>query len=241
MKYCSQCGTQLPNEAKFCENCGARLQVSDQTDNRQSKSSKKTLGQKMMDNFHTNMELQKERRKKFKWWYWVIIAVALAYFMSACSTEEPNPYREAMEQYAKENIANPESYEFDYMGIEEEHKYVGELVDLRKRIEEEAKKPGADVEGYKKLDDLIQEAFDKVGYSIAYYQETLYFWYKGGQEGTMKLHGVVVARYDHERNLIMMTMRPDTLPTFSGLRMLKEKGFLNYPDNPEIILKDETH
>jgi uncharacterized membrane protein YvbJ len=81
MKYCSQCGTQLPNEAKFCENCGARLQVSDQTDNRQSKSSKKTLGQKMMDNFHTNMELQKERRKKFKWWYWVIIAVALAYFM----------------------------------------------------------------------------------------------------------------------------------------------------------------
>ena len=57
MKYCSQCGTQLPNEAKFCENCGARLQVSDQTDNRQSKSSKKTLGQKMMDNFHTNMEL----------------------------------------------------------------------------------------------------------------------------------------------------------------------------------------
>lgn len=241
MKYCSQCGTQLPNEAKFCENCGARLQVSDQTDNRQSKSSKKTLGQKMMDNFHTNMELQKERRKKIKWWYWVIIAVALAYFMSACSTEEPNPYREAMEQYAKENIANPESYEFDYMGIEEEHKYVGELVDLRKRIEEEAKKPGADVEGYKKLDDLIQEAFDKVGYSIAYYQETLYFWYKGGQEGTMKLHGVVVARYDNERNLIMMTMRPDTLPTFSGLRMLKEKGFLNYPDNPEIILKDETH
>ena len=117
MKYCSQCGTQLPNEAKFCENCGARLQVSDQTDNRQSKSSKKTLGQKMMDNFHTNMELQKERRKKFKWWYWVIIAVALAYFMSACSTEEPNPYREAMEQYAKENIANPESYEFDYMGL----------------------------------------------------------------------------------------------------------------------------
>ena len=241
MKYCSQCGTQLPNEAKFCENCGARLQVSDQTDNRQSKSSKKTLGQKMIDNFHTNMELQKERRKKIKWWYWVIIAVALAYFMSACSTEEPNPYREAMEQYAKENIANPESYEFDYMGIEEEHKYVGELVDLRKRIEEEAKKPGADVEGYKKLDDLIQEAFDKVGYSIAYYQETLYFWYKGGQEGTMKLHGVVVARYDNERNLIMMTMRPDTLPTFSGLRMLKEKGFLNYPDNPEIILKDETH
>ena len=171
----------------------------------------------------------------------IIYFIAAFALLIACNTEEENPYREAMEQFAKENIANPDSYEFDYMGIEEEHKYVGELVDLRERIKEEAQKPGADVEGYKKLDDMIQEAFDKVGYSVAYYQESLYFWYKGGQEGTMKLHGVVVARYDSERNLMMMTMRPDTLPTYTGLKMLKEKGLLNYQDNPETILNDETH
>ena len=37
----------------------------------------------MMENFRTNMKLQKERRNNIKWWYWVIIAVALAYFMGA--------------------------------------------------------------------------------------------------------------------------------------------------------------
>ena len=84
MKYCSNCGTQLPDEAKFCENCGAPQQAARQaTSSRQEeKKSKKSLGAKMMENFHTNMELQKQRRKNIKWWYWVIIAVALAYFFN---------------------------------------------------------------------------------------------------------------------------------------------------------------
>ena len=79
MKYCSNCGTQLPDEANFCESCGARQQAERQSSTPQRK---KSLGEKMMDNFHTNMKLQKERRKNFKWWYWVIIAVALAFFMN---------------------------------------------------------------------------------------------------------------------------------------------------------------
>ena len=95
MKYCMKCGTSLPDEAMFCEKCGARQQAepsakqqsADQSSSRmssaQSEPKKKSLGEKMMDNFRTNRALQKQRLKNFKWWYWVIIAVALAYFMGA--------------------------------------------------------------------------------------------------------------------------------------------------------------
>ena len=89
MKYCSNCGAQLPDEAKFCDSCGTQQQaaarpkaapknVKNEDD---EPPKKKTLGQKMMENYHTNME----NRKKLwgKWWYWVIIAVALAYFTGA--------------------------------------------------------------------------------------------------------------------------------------------------------------
>lgn len=88
MKFCSQCGAKLPDEAKFCDSCGAAQQAVNTSSNRSTSSEpqittgKKTLGQKMMDNFRTNMALQKERRKNFKWWYWVIIAMALAYFFN---------------------------------------------------------------------------------------------------------------------------------------------------------------
>ena len=88
MKYCSNCGTQLPDEAKFCGSCGTPQQpvTRPKTTKKVKKESdepqkKKTIGQKMMDNYRTNM---KNRRKLWgKWWYWVIIAVALAYFMGA--------------------------------------------------------------------------------------------------------------------------------------------------------------
>lgn len=160
--------------------------------------------------------------------FYFIAALAL---MCACNQEEQNPYREALEQYAKENIPNPETYEFDYMPFEEEHQYVSELMDLRLKIQKEAEKPGADVDGYKKLDDKIQEAFEKVGYNIAYYQETLHFWYKGGQTGEMRLPGVVVARYDADRNLMFMTMRPDTLQRYAALQMLKDQGIFDYTES----------
>ena len=88
MKFCSQCGAKLPDEAKFCDSCGAAQQVANTSSNpsaasdSEKKTGKRTLGQTMMDNFRTNMALQKERRKNFKWWYWVIIAIALAYFLN---------------------------------------------------------------------------------------------------------------------------------------------------------------
>lgn len=160
--------------------------------------------------------------------FYFIAALAL---MCACNTEKENPYRAEMEEFAKKSIPNPETYEFDHMGFEEDHQYVSELMDLRLKIQKEAEKPGADVDGYKKLDDKIQEAFEKVGYNIAYYQETLHFWYKGGQTGEMRLPGVVVARYDADRNLMFMTMRPDTLQRYAALQMLKDQGIFDYTES----------
>lgn len=160
--------------------------------------------------------------------FYFIAALAL---MCACNQEEKNPYRAEMEEFAKKSIPNPETYEFDHMGFEEEHQYISELVDLRLRIQKEMKKPGADVEGYQKLDDKIQNAIDKVGYDIAYYQESLYFWYKGGQEGTMRMSGVVVARYDTDGKLMMITMRPDSLQRYAALQMLKDQGILDYTES----------
>ena len=85
--------------------------------------------------------------------FYFIAALAL---MCACNQEEKNPYRAEMEEFAKKSIPNPETYEFDHMGFEEEHQYISELVDLRLKIQKEMEKPGADVEGYQKLDDKIQ-------------------------------------------------------------------------------------
>ena len=160
--------------------------------------------------------------------FYFIAALAL---MCACNSEEENPYRAEMEEFAKKSIPNPETYEYGYMGIEEEHQYISELVDLRLNIQKQMEKPGADVEGYQELDDKIQNAIDKVGYDIAYYQESLHFWYKGGQTGEMRLPGVVVARYDADRNLMFMTMRPDTLQRYAALQMLKDQGIFDYTES----------
>ena len=160
--------------------------------------------------------------------FYFIAALAL---MCACNSEKENPYRAEMEVYAKKNIPNPETYEYDYMGFEEEHQYISELVDLRLKIQKQMEKPGADVEGYQELDDKIQNAIDKVGYDIAYYQESLHFWYKGGEKGTMRLPGVVVARYDTDGKLMLMTMRPDTLQRYAALQMLKDQGIFDYTES----------
>ena len=75
--------------------------------------------------------------------FYFIAALAL---MCACNQEEKNPYRAEMEEFAKKSIPNPETYEFDHMGFEEEHQYVSELMDLREKIKRQMELPGADVE-----------------------------------------------------------------------------------------------
>ena len=62
MKYCTNCGAQLPDEAKFCESCGTRQQAAPQSSAPQEEvKKKKSLGEKMMENFRTNMKMKKEK------------------------------------------------------------------------------------------------------------------------------------------------------------------------------------
>lgn len=146
--------------------------------------------------------------------------------MCACEYEVKSPYRQAMEEYAKANIPNPESYEFDYEGIEKEYRYVNSLAEYRRQLEKMAKQPGADTAAIYQEDERIQKAFDEVGYDVACYEYSLHFWYKGGENGTMRLPGTVVARYDADGKLMVMTMNPNELPADPALHILREKGKL---------------
>ena len=47
----------------------------------------------------------------------------------------------------------------------------------------------------------------------------------------MRMSGVVVARYDTDGNLMLMTMRPDTLQRYAALQMLKDQGILDYTES----------
>ncbi len=232
MKYCSKCGTQLPDQAKFCENCGAPQQsVSDSAapSNNYEEPKKKTMGQKMKDNFKNNMELQAERRKSLlgKWWFWALLAVALAYFMGACSEKpEVTPQQMDIEEYVKGKIPNPESYEFERMDIEREYPYINAVVAMRKSIEKKSQEPGADLEALRAEDDKLQKAFDTVGYGIACREYTLHFTYQPAKSPQSRLKGIAVARYDADGKLMIITLRPDTLNQNPALQKMKEMGLL---------------
>ena len=65
----------------------------------------------------------------------ILMALALV-----CSCQNPTPVQLEMEAYAKAHIANPDSYKFDYMGVEKEYKYVNDLYTYRQGLEEQAAK-----------------------------------------------------------------------------------------------------
>ena len=159
----------------------------------------------------------------------LVFLFAVLALMSACNKQEEErifPHRQAMEDYAKAHIPNPETYEFDYEAIEKEYKYVNELVEMRLQLQRQAQNPDADTTGMYETDEKIQRAFEAVGYDVACYEFAIHFWYMGGDDGKMRLPGVVTARYDADGNLMVMTMDPNELPTYPALNMLKEKGLL---------------
>jgi uncharacterized membrane protein YvbJ len=73
MKYCPNCGAQLPDNANFCGSCGTRIGASQPQFNEQQPKQKMFS----MDNFRANREAQKQRMKKMKWWHWAIIAIGV--------------------------------------------------------------------------------------------------------------------------------------------------------------------
>ena len=73
MKYCPNCGAQIPDNANFCGSCGARLGASQPQFNEQQPKQKMFS----MDNFRANRAAQKQRMAKTKWWHWAIIAIGV--------------------------------------------------------------------------------------------------------------------------------------------------------------------
>lgn len=151
-----------------------------------------------------------------------LMALALVF-----SCESPSPVQAEMEAYAKAHIANPDSYKFDYMGVEKEYKYVNDLYSYRQGLEEQAAKASGSVKAeYEAEIANVDDLFAEVGYDVACYEYKMYFWYMAGPSGKLKTQGVVLARYDTEGNLLGITMDPSSLPTYPALRMLKDQGKL---------------
>lgn len=73
MKYCPNCGAQLPDNARFCSVCGSQLGAAPQQPYEEPKKQKFIS----MDNFKANREAQKQRVAKIKWWQWALIAIGV--------------------------------------------------------------------------------------------------------------------------------------------------------------------
>ena len=152
-------------------------------------------------------------------------AVLSAVLLLAFSCSEPDPVRDAMEAYAKANIDNPDSYKFNYMGIEKEYTYFNDLAQYMQGLEK-LKAQAKDKAPYEAELEKAHELVKELGTQVACREYSLYFWCMGGQSGTLKLERVVLARYDADGKLMAMTMDPGSLPTYPALQMLKDQGRL---------------
>lgn len=85
MKYCPNCGAQLPDNANFCSSCGTRFNNAPQQQYQQPYQEQPRRNTPM-DNFRANMQAQKERRSKIKWWHWVLIAIGTALLLQLFPT-----------------------------------------------------------------------------------------------------------------------------------------------------------
>lgn len=151
--------------------------------------------------------------------------VFFAALVLALSCTQPDPIRDAMEKYAKENCENPGTYKFEYMGIVREYTYLADLMQYQDGIEKLAAK-AADKAPYEAELEKVQGLLDEYGIEVGCREYSLYFYTLGGSSGKMRLPGVVLARYDADGKLMMMTMDPDSLPTYPALQILKDRGEL---------------
>lgn len=152
----------------------------------------------------------------------VLFLSALALF-AACG--QPDSDRDALEPYAKEHMENPASYEFGYMSMPHKYTYMEDLITYKVGVQglrEKAEDKTAYDAELDKIDDLLIE----VGNEVACYDRTLYFWYKTGENGTLKMEDFVIGRFSADGRLLEATKNPDSLPTYPALQMLKDQGKL---------------
>ena len=155
----------------------------------------------------------------------------------ACKSENYDGMpREALEQYAKSHIENPESYKFDEIHLEFEYTYNTPLVDYRIRLLKYIEQPGVDVAALRAEDDKLQVLIDEFGFDKFCNEYHLWFWCKDPATGE-KQRRAVKARYDMKGNLMGIVMTPDSFPENPAVQMLREQGRLDFCTHPEWFPK----
>lgn len=153
----------------------------------------------------------------------LILFLSALVLLAAC--EQPDSDRAILEPYAQEHMENPSSYEFGYMSMPHKYTYMEDLIVYMTGIQGLREK-AADKAPYDAELEKVNELLSEVGNEVACYDRTLYYWYKGGDSGTLKLEGFVVGRFSADGRLIEATRNPDSLPTYPALQMLKDQGKL---------------
>ena len=81
MKFCPNCGAQLPDTAGFCSNCGTPLgappqyQQPQQPQYYQQPQYQQPPKMSYMDKVRAAREAQKQKQGQIKWWMWALIAI----------------------------------------------------------------------------------------------------------------------------------------------------------------------
>ena len=150
----------------------------------------------------------------------------------SCASEPDDPHREALEQYAKSHIEDPESYQFDEIHLQFEYTYNTPLVEYRLKMQDYVEQPGVDLDALRAEDNQLQVLIDELGYAKVCNEYHLWFWCKDPATGE-KQQRAVKARYDMDDNLIGIVITPDSFSENPAVRMLKDKGRLDIFSHPE--------
>ncbi|MBQ9660109.1 MAG: hypothetical protein IJV37_02435 [Bacteroidales bacterium] len=143
--------------------------------------------------------------------------------LAACQPQEPD--RAPLEQYAKEHMENPASYEFANLSMRRDHTFLADLAAYKSGLEKLAAQ-APDPAPYRTEIDKVEDLMAEFGTQVACYDRTLYFWFLGGSSGQMKLQQFVIGRFSPDGRLLEVSMDPDEFSTYPALQILKDRGLL---------------
>ena len=87
MKFCPNCGAQIPDNANFCPSCGTRFGAAPQSPYQQPYQQPQyqqpyqqpaPLKMTYMDKVRAAREAQKQKNGQIKWWMWALIGIGSA-------------------------------------------------------------------------------------------------------------------------------------------------------------------
>lgn len=92
--------------------------------------------------------------------------------------------------------------------------------------------PGVDMDALRAEDNQLQVLIGELGFGKVCNEYHLWFWCKDPATGE-KQQRAVKARYDMNDKLIGIVMTPDSFRENPAVRMLKDKGRLDFCSHPE--------